>query len=367
MINRWAYLIWLLLVAPGCAVLSPEETADGPEGCPGRATAKWVALDNWSRTNGFGPVERLTLAPQATVPLTNGFRRGNLDLKARLALIPLPAFAVHTPEGEWTVQSGTRIAHWNGVAFQLGFIPQLLQGQLFLHPLDLQKNVEPLLRKPRLVPSSDRVIVLDPAFGGTIRGGSNSFNGRWEKDLTLDWALRLEQLLASHGWRVFLTRTNDQDLSLEARAATAEQHRAMLFLGLRFSPLGTDEIPQGVKTYCLTPTGLNSTSRQNYFSEDQWVSYPNNNFDAENWYLAFQMQRALLQTSHVQTGRLRRTRQATELHPQNRPALLVAGGNLEIPDEARQIARDEYRQELARVMAEVLDTAFVASVAPAGQ
>ena len=60
-------------------------------------------------------------------------------------------------------------------------------------------------------------------------------------------------LLTTNGWRVFLTRTNDTDLSLSNRIAFAEAHKAGLFVSLHFNSAAPNEQQAGLETYCLTP------------------------------------------------------------------------------------------------------------------
>ena len=54
---------------------------------------------------------------------------------------------------------------------------------------------------------SNHIIVIDPGHGGTDTGTKSVANGHFEKEYTLDLALRLQELLATNGWTVWLTRT----------------------------------------------------------------------------------------------------------------------------------------------------------------
>ena len=76
------------------------------------------------------------------------------------------------------------------------------------------------------------VVVLDPGRGGSNVGGSGA-TGLLEKDITLQLATEagrlIEELL---GARVILTRTDDTDVPLEARAALANQAGGDLFISL---------------------------------------------------------------------------------------------------------------------------------------
>src|SRR5207245_3553619 len=134
----------------------------------------------------------------------------------------------------------------------------------FVHTLDLTKTIQPLIGGPalsflngcpqnRLPAGSSPLIVLDPGHGGENPGTKSVLGNRYEKEFTLDWARRLEPLLASNGWQVFLTRTNDADLALSNRVAFAEEHKADLFLSLHFNSAAPNELQAGLETYCLTP------------------------------------------------------------------------------------------------------------------
>jgi N-acetylmuramoyl-L-alanine amidase len=76
------------------------------------------------------------------------------------------------------------------------------------------------------------VVVLDPGRGGANVGSSGA-TGLLEKDITLQLATEagrlLEELL---GVRVVLTRSDDTDVPLEARAAAANQAGGDLFISL---------------------------------------------------------------------------------------------------------------------------------------
>ena len=97
------------------------------------------------------------------------------------------------------------------------------------------------------------------ATAATDSGTSSVLGYRYEKEFTLDWARRLGALLATNGWRVFLTRTSDVDLSLSNRVAFAEAHKAGVFLSLHFNSAAPNDQQAGLETYCLTPTGMPST------------------------------------------------------------------------------------------------------------
>jgi N-acetylmuramoyl-L-alanine amidase len=249
---------------------------------------------------------------------------------------------------------GSLGATWNGIQINLGFEPQIIDGQIFLHELDLQKNLEPLLCAPPIsFPLTNRVIVIDPGHGGNNFGTVSVLDGRFEKEFTLDWAKRLKPLLETNGWQVFLTRTSDVYVTNFDRVIFAEAHHADLFISLHFnSTADRDKNTGGLETYCITPTGMPSTLTRN-FADPWFENLPNNHFDAQNLQLAVHVQNALRVTGLEDRG-VRRSRFDTVLRGQNRPAILIEGGYLSNPREAALIESPEYRQKLAEALANAL-------------
>lgn len=286
----------------------------------------WMPLVRWSRVNGLVPPTRLSVSPAAT-------------------------YALKSTNGVFVLSAGSQFARWDGLDLRLGFAPQLIDGQIYAHGLDLKKTIEPLLNgEPRLTLPSDPVLVIDPGHGGENAGTRSVLGGHYEKEFTLDWALRLQNIAQSRGWQVYLTRSNDTDLALSNRVAFAAAHKAALFLSLHFNSAGQDTAEAGVETYCLTPAGMPSSLTRG-FADELTQTFPNNAFDAQNLLLALSVHRALLQVNgHLDRG-IRRARFLGVLRNQERPAILIEGGYLSNPAEARLISDPGYRQKLAQAVA----------------
>ncbi len=75
-------------------------------------------------------------------------------------------------------------------------------------------------------------IAIDPGHGGKDPGCINERLGLREKDIALDIALTLKELLENGGYQVILTRKNDSYLSLEERPAIANSEGADLFISI---------------------------------------------------------------------------------------------------------------------------------------
>lgn len=308
------------------------------------------------------PVAHVNPPPRKTSPpapvltwtsLNRWVAEYNLAAPRKITNSPVASYAVSSKRGTLILEIGSREATWRGINLHLGFAPEIIDDQVFVHGLDLQKNLGPLLFSEPPAFGTNRVVVLDPGHGGANAGTVSVLDGRPEKEFTLDWAFRIKSLLATNGWTVFLTRTNDTDIALSNRVAFAEAHHASLFISLHFNSSAPDRKQAGLETYCLTPTGMPSTLTRNY--SDLWTDrYPNNAFDAENLQLAIRLHTALLRGSGEEDRGIRRARFMGVLHGQNRPAVLIEGGYLSNPHEAEKIESREFREKLAEAVADAL-------------
>ena len=270
---------------------------------------------------------------------------------------PSPAvhsFELHTAQGMVAITAGSRIAYWEGLACWLGFAPKLVVRQLHIHALDGEKSFLPLLVRPEFSCHTSRVVVIDPGHGGRDPGTQHILNGRYEKEFTLDWAVRIQRLLSTNGWKVYLTRTNDQEVALTNRVCFADQCQADLFISLHFnSGLPHNGNRAGIETFCLTPAGMPSSLTRGYDDNPQ-LCFPNNDFDQQNFYLASRLHRALIKTTGSQDQGVQRARFLGVLRGQKRPAVLIEGGFLSNHQEARLIGTVAYREKLAGAVAKAL-------------
>ncbi len=307
-------------------VLAPP--LPSPHPTPGSPRVNdWVSLESWSETNHLSAPQRLLSATNLT-------------------------YELRTAGGVIAVSAGSLLARLNGLNYWLGYAPRWTNGELLVHALDAQKNLLPLARLSVLPNETNPVVVIDPGHGGENTGARSVRDDRFEKDLALDWALRLQPLLEGRGWKVFLTRTNDIDLFLPERVARAAELNATLFLSLHFNSAARPD-QSGLETYCLTPAGLPSTLTREY-EDDTALVFPNNVFDSQNLQYALRLHRALVETTGGVDRGVRRARFMGVLRTQNRPAVLLEGGYLSNPREAQLIGQTEYRQKLAEAVAKAL-------------
>lgn len=301
------------------------KTQPSPAPIQPAARPLWIPLQTWAAQMGLQPPVRVS---------------------------PV-AFQIKSAAGAFQLTVGTRIASWNGYKFHLGFAPATTNGVPFIHRLDADKNLAPLLQVNLPIPRGRGVIVLDPGHGGSEAGTKSVLGPFSEKDYTLDWARRLKPLLEARGWRVVLTRTTDRTVELPERVLIAEQQQADLFLSLHLNA-AAGAGATGLETYCLTPAGMASTLTRN-FPDPVGVALPGNARDFENMRLAMRVHRSLLQNVGMHDRGVQRARFMAVLKTQQRPAILIEAGYLSDRNEAKLIHTAEYRQKLALAVAKALE------------
>ena len=190
-------------------------------------------------------------------------------------------------------------------------------------------------------------IVIDPGHGGHDPGAQA--RGLNEADLTLDIALRLEQLLQKEpGLEVVLTRRTDVYISLEERTAIANREGADLFLSIHANT-SRNTGARGVETYFLSFAGSADAeavaARENSAHAGEMHKLPdiiraitlNNKLD-ESRDLAGMVQEALV-------SRLRRSSKAVQNRGVKKAPFVVLIG-AEMPSVLAEVSFMSNKQEL---------------------
>src|SRR5213596_2958096 len=164
-------------------------------------------------------------------------------------------------------------------------------------------------------------VVIDAGHGGHDRGGIPGQRIA-EKDMTLDVAQRLRNVLAASGYRVVMTRDSDVFVPLPTRVAIANSYRDAIFVCIHFNSakrVGAD----GIETYFYSRDSLPLASAVHYFVAGG-APTPNRGVRRRGFYV------------------LRKTKI---------PAVLVECGFLTNPGEGEYAQTASYRQKLAEEIA----------------
>jgi N-acetylmuramoyl-L-alanine amidase len=251
--------------------------------------------------------------------------------------------------GQLVLQAECRDITVNEVTHWLGAPVLFERGRLWVAATDVLKTIDPVLREghqPKPLPV--RMVVLDPGHGGTDYG-THGERGI-EKTLTLDLARRVKERLEAVGLRVGLTRSADRNVSLDARVEFAGEKHADLFVSLHFNSGGS---ATGIETYCVPPAGAVATAAtfHNWRRSRQEPDEPANRFDDRNVWLAHCVQKTLIHSTGDNDRGVRRARFVV-VRDAPCPAILVEGGFLTNDGEESRLLRPEYRDTLAKAIAD---------------
>ena len=188
-----------------------------------------------------------------------------------------------------------------------------------------------------------RRIILDPGHGGFDRGAAGQ--RIIEKQFALKIAHRTAEILRRCGYQVILTRRSDFALPLQQRGQIANRYQGDLFVSLHCNS-STDRRASGIETYCLTPAGASSTNQKKVVR----LSYPGNRFNANNFLLAFELQKSMLARTKGRDRGVRRGRFAV-LRQLNMPGVLLEMGFLSNPAEEQKMAAPFHQEQIARAIA----------------
>jgi len=169
--------------------------------------------------------------------------------------------------------------------------------------------------------SENVTVVIDAGHGGHDRGGIPGQRIS-EKDMTLDVAQRLRNVLAASGYRVVMTRDSDVFIPLATRVAIANSYRNAIFVCVHFN--ATKRMGAGgIETYFYSRDSLPLASAVHYYVAGGAPS-ANRGVRRRGYYV------------------LRKT---------NIPAVLVECGFLTNPTEGAYAQTASYRQKLAEEIA----------------
>ena len=237
----------------------------------------------------------------------------------------------------------------NNLKFILSYPVVEHNGQLCISRMDLVKLVEPVMRPSRIKNSMPiDTVVLDAGHGGHD-GGAGSVYGS-EKGYTLDTVLRAKELLQRAGYKVVLTRTTDEFIPLDDRAAIANKYKSAIFISVHFNHGG---MGTGVEAYTLAPRGVPSMMADGPAVSD-FVDCPGNTRDQENMALATASHAALVMKTRMQDRGLKRARFVV-IRDITIPGVLLEGGFLSNPYDAKMIATSLYRQTLASAVLQAVE------------
>ncbi len=254
---------------------------------------------------------------------------------------------VSNPWAQLFFRVGERKVVINHRSVWMSFPMTMLNDGPYIARLDLNTMLEPLLFPQILAkPVTIKTVMLDPGHGGKDPG--NIHGNQPEKHYNLLLAKEIKRRLDTIGIKTLLTRTDDTFVELDERPALASRAKADIFISIHYNAApGNNDVSKGLEVYCLTPAGAYS-SHAHRDEIDNRV-YPGNKFDTLNAQLAFQIHKGILKNLGGEDRGIRRARLAV-LKSAQMPAVLLEGGFLSNPEDARRIYSEKYRRQLAQAI-----------------
>jgi N-acetylmuramoyl-L-alanine amidase len=236
----------------------------------------------------------------------------------------------------------------NGVGVTLSEPVRNQNGIPCMASIDLNTALNPVLFPPRNAPRNRiRHICIDPGHGGKDTG---YLVGReQEKKYALLLAQELGEQLRKAGYTVSFTRTSDTFVELPVRPDIARRRNADLLISLHFNSAGhTSSEIGGVEVYCMTPKGASSTNARGEGANNG--AFTGNLNNAKNMLLAYQIQKSVAQRAGLEDRGVKRAR-FWVLRDAIMPAVLIEGGFMSNPGEAKKIYSAAWRKQMAQSIA----------------
>ena len=240
-----------------------------------------------------------------------------------------------SPKVKMSIKNGSDNLYINTVLFRLSYKVTQKNGHYLFSRIDLAKLIDPVLR-PSYIKTAKRfgTVIIDPGHGGTDPGSVNRYGK--EKDFNLRLAKILMKDLERKGFRVRMTRSSDVYPTLGQRVSFANRIPDAIFVSIHFNSF-VNSTAKGIETYALSPRGSgthNSRGIRNNFLEG-------NRRDSENIALATAVHAAVMKKTQAEDRGIKRDR-FTVLAGLSMPAVLLVGGFLSNPAEAKKIASTSY-------------------------
>ncbi len=174
----------------------------------------------------------------------------------------------------------------------------------------------------------DILVVLDPGHGGSDPGAISTIRKMREADIVLDVAKQVNQMLADAGFRTYMTRSTDVLISLQDRAATANEMNADLYVSIHAN--------------ATTSSSIHGIENLYYPSEMD----PDDNRDNKRLAQIFQAEMVSFLGAYSR-GIVARDKLYV-IRETNMPAVLVEMGFLTNKEEEDKLATAEYRTKVAQ-------------------
>lgn len=186
--------------------------------------------------------------------------------------------------------------------------------------------------------SSKKVIVIDAGHGGRDPGAIG-FNGNYEKDINLGITRKLKEKLKSKGYKVVLTRDNDEYIDNIERAKLANKNRSRVFVSIHSNSMENNSSTNGIQVLY-------------YPNRESTIGDLNNNELAQ-----IMMDSLISGTGAMDRGIIERS-DLIVLNQTKMPAILIECGFISNENEEKLLLTDEYQNRVIDSIVDGLERYF---------
>jgi len=225
----------------------------------------------------------------------------------------------------------------------------------------------PAARPGLASPKGVKTIVIDPGHGGLEVGAKGKF-GSLEKDVTLGVSLKLKALIERNlAFQVVLTRDKDLDVSLDNRAATANNHQAELFISIHANS-SLRRNAGGSETYFLSLNATDEEARRLAYLENNTTQFEkplDNEYKDDIMMILWDMAQSAYLKQSQRLAEIIQDELNTLLGTADRgikqapfkvltgvasPAVLVEVAFISNPDEEKNLVTEGFQQKIAQAI-----------------
>jgi N-acetylmuramoyl-L-alanine amidase len=270
--------------------------------------------------------------------------------------------------GHYMITIKTKNPRFNYESYSRAFPPRLI---IDISPeTEIKKPPQKEVRDPEFTPSVARspmgrkTVVIDPGHGGLETGAKGKF-GTLEKTVTLQIGHKLKSIIERNlSLRVVMTREKDVDVSLENRAAIANNNEAYVFISIHANGSPRRDA-HGSETFFLNLNATDEEARRLAYLENN-ESEIGSKISSENeddikmilWDMAqsaFIKQSSMLAESiqNQLNALLKTTNRGIKQAPFKVltgvacPAVLVEVAFISNPDEERALLEEDFQNRIA--------------------
>lgn len=258
---------------------------------------------------------------------------------------------LENPKVKMQLKVGANECLMNNVKFVFSHNIETQGEKVYVSRVDLGKLIDPVLR-PNFIPNAGdfKTVILDPGHGGKDPGATNPYGT--EANYNVKVAGMVKKKLEEKGYKVVMTRNTDVYQSLQERVdfANAVKENAV-YVSIHFNSGGSSA--RGVETFTLSPPGVSHYGSDFKASDNQ--TRAGNEHDSANIALATAVHGTILWKLGKNTldRGIKRARFSV-LSGVRHPAILLEGGFMSHPYEARLIQNEAYQAAIATGVVEAI-------------